>query len=148
MKNFLLILLISLTALNIQASPVSKLNEEEISKLADGFAQALVEKDTAWLKTNLSEEFIYNEPGGSAVDKQNFISAFKNGVYLLNEVKLADKQVSISGDSATCKSAMEIKGTATMDGGSTDVSGTYPTELTIKKSASGWQISSFNVAGQ
>lgn len=147
MKNCLLVLLISLTALNLQASPVSKLNEEEISKLADGFAQALVKKDTAWLKTNLADEFTSKDPGGITLDKQGFISSLKPN-YLFEEIKFKEKALSITTDTATCKSAMVLKGTASMEGGFGDISGTYPTIMHFKKSAAGWQIHSFNVMGQ
>jgi ketosteroid isomerase-like protein len=74
--------------------------EDEILKLEEAFAKAIVKNDVERLGQIVTDDWIIVDPNGAIVDRARFFEVIKSGALTHNLMKSEDFRVRVYGDSA------------------------------------------------
>jgi ketosteroid isomerase-like protein len=97
-----------------EGSPRKKA-EAEVKQLEEEWANALVERDAAWFKKTLADEFAMILPKGAIWDKQKYADFLKDDDETVESCKLSEVSVRVYGRAAVAVVKGRVKG-KTKDG--------------------------------
>lgn len=84
--------------------------QEEILKVEDGFAQAMVQNDPEAIGRFLDDDWIIVDPDGGIIDKARFLDVIKSGALTHETMDSKDPRVRIYGDTAVVTALTSTKG--------------------------------------
>lgn len=94
---------------------------DEVGRLNRQWMDAYVRRDTAFLETYLSDDYVSTFPDGAVLDKKGEIGALESGAVALTEMKPTEMNVRVYGEAAVITGRSTIK--ARVEG--RDLSGDY-----------------------
>jgi ketosteroid isomerase-like protein len=113
--------------------------EEQIKKMEQDRAQAVVKGDAATLEKLTADDYMFIDRFGNVSDKASTMSRIKSGDIKLTSNELSDLKVRVYGNTAVVTGKSETKGTV----GGRDTSGPVLfTRVYVKKNAK-WQAVQF-----
>ena len=74
--------------------------EEELLKLEEAFAKAIVKNDLEGIGRLVADEWIIIDPNGEIVDRTRFFEVIKSGALTHDMMESEDSRVRVYGDSA------------------------------------------------
>lgn len=89
-------------------------SEKALSIAADGFNNALVERDSNALKTLLHDKLVYGHSNGWKETKNELIADLYNGTIIYHKISQAGESIVMDGNTATVRSIADID--VTMEG--------------------------------
>jgi ketosteroid isomerase-like protein len=84
--------------------------EEELLKLEEAFAEAIVKNDLDNLGRLVADDWIIIDPNGEIVDRTRFFEVIKSGALTHDMMESEDFRVRIYGDSAVVTGVTRTKG--------------------------------------
>ena len=84
--------------------------EEELLKLENAFAEAIVNNDLESIRRLVADDWIIIDPNGEIVDRTRFFEVIKSGVLTHNMMESKDSRVRVYGDSAVVTAVTRTKG--------------------------------------
>ena len=84
--------------------------EEELLKLENAFAEAIVNNDLESIKRLVADDWIIIDPNGEIVDRTRFFEVIKSGVLTHDMMESKDSRVRVYGDSAVVTAVTRTKG--------------------------------------
>ena len=84
--------------------------EEELLKLENAFAEAIVNNDLQSIRRLVADDWIIIDPNGEIVDRTRFFEVIKSGVLTHDMMKSKDSRVRVYGDSAVVTAVTRTKG--------------------------------------
>ena len=84
--------------------------EEELLKLENAFAEAIVNNDLAGIGRLVADDWIIIDPNGEIVDRTRFFEVIKSGVLTHDMMEAKDSRVRVYGDSAVVTAVTRTKG--------------------------------------
>ena len=84
--------------------------EEELLKLENAFADAIVKNDLEGLGRVVADDWIIIDPNGEIVDRARFFDVIKSGALTHEIMESEDLRVRIYGDSAVVTAITRTKG--------------------------------------
>lgn len=89
-------------------SSVSAQSEKSAGIAADGFTNALVDRDTVELKKLLDDKLIYGHSNGWKQSKRELIEDLYNGKIIYKNISSTDQQITLEGSTACVRATSEI----------------------------------------
>jgi ketosteroid isomerase-like protein len=84
--------------------------EEELLKLEEAFAKAIVKNDLEGIGRLVADEWIIIDPNGEIVDRTRFFEVIKSGALTHDMMESEDPRVRVYGDSAVVTAVTCAKG--------------------------------------
>jgi ketosteroid isomerase-like protein len=84
--------------------------EEELLKLENAFAEAIVDNDLAGIGRLVADDWIIIDPNGEIVDRTRFFEVIKSGVLTHDIMESEDLRVRVYKDSAVVTAVTRTKG--------------------------------------
>ena len=84
--------------------------EEELLKLENAFAEAIVNNDLAGIGRLVADDWIIIDPNGEIVDRTRFFEVIKSGALTHDTMESEDFRVRVYGDSAVVTGITRTKG--------------------------------------
>jgi ketosteroid isomerase-like protein len=84
--------------------------EEELLKIEEEFAEAIVKNDVEGLGRLVADDWIIIDPNGEIVDRTRFIEVIKSGALTHDMMESEDFRVRVYGDSAVVTAITSTKG--------------------------------------
>src|SRR5262245_11928069 len=84
--------------------------EEELLKLEEAFAQAIVKNDLEAIGRFVTDDWIIIDPNGETVDRTRFFEVIKSGALTHHMMGSEDFRVRVYGDSAVVTAITSTKG--------------------------------------
>jgi ketosteroid isomerase-like protein len=84
--------------------------EEELLKLENAFAEAIVNNDLESIRRLVADDWIIIDPNGEIVDRARFFEVIKSGVLTHDMMESKDSRVRVYGDSAVVTAVTRTKG--------------------------------------
>ena len=84
--------------------------EEELLKLENAFAEAIVNNDLESIRRLVADDWIIIDPNGEIVDRTRFFEVIKSGVLTHDMMESKDSRVRVYGDSAVVTAVTRTKG--------------------------------------
>jgi ketosteroid isomerase-like protein len=84
--------------------------EEELLKLENEFAEAIVRNDLEGIGRLVADDWIIIEPNGGIVDRARFFEVIKSGALTHEMMESEDLRVRVYGDSAVVTAITRTKG--------------------------------------
>ena len=84
--------------------------EEELLKLEEAFAEAIVKNDLEGIGRLVADDWIIIDPNGEIVDRTRFFEVIKSGALAHNMMESEDFRVRVYGDSAVVTGITRTKG--------------------------------------
>ena len=84
--------------------------EEELLKLENAFAEAIVKNDLEGIGRLVTDDWIIIDPNGEIVDRARFFEVIKSGVLTHDMMEFEDFRVRVYGDSAVVIGVTRTKG--------------------------------------
>ena len=84
--------------------------KEELLKLENAFAEAIVNNDLESIRRLVADDWIIIDPNGEIVDRTRFFEVIKSGVLTHDMMKSKDSRVRVYGDSAVVTAVTRTKG--------------------------------------
>ena len=84
--------------------------EEELLKLEEQFAEAIVKNDSEAIERLVADEWIIINADGGIIDRERFLEVIKSGTLTHEMMESDDMQVRVYGDSAVVSSLTRSKG--------------------------------------
>jgi ketosteroid isomerase-like protein len=84
--------------------------EEELLKLENEFAEAIVRNDLEGIGRLVADDWIIIEPNGGIVDRARFFEVIKSGALAHEMMESEDLRVRVYGDSAVVTAITRTKG--------------------------------------
>jgi ketosteroid isomerase-like protein len=84
--------------------------EEELLKLEEAFAKAIVKNDLEGIGRLVADEWIIIDPNGEIVDRTRFFEVIKSGALTHDMMESEDPRVRVYGDSAVVTAVTCTKG--------------------------------------
>ena len=84
--------------------------EEELLKLENAFAEAIVNNDLESIRRLVADDWIIIDPNGEIVDRTRFFEVIKSGVLTHDMMESKDSRVRVYGDSAVVSAVTRTKG--------------------------------------
>jgi ketosteroid isomerase-like protein len=84
--------------------------EEELLKLENAFAQAIVKNDLEGIGRLVADDWIIIDPNGEIVDRARFFEVIKSGALTHETMESEGPRVRIYGDSAVVTAVTRTKG--------------------------------------
>ena len=84
--------------------------EEELLKLENAFAEAIVNNDLEGIRRLVADDWIIIDPNGEIVDRARFFEVIKSGVLTHDMMESKDSRVRVYGDSAVVTAVTRTKG--------------------------------------
>ena len=84
--------------------------EEELLKLEEAFAEAIVKNDLEGIGRLVADDWIIIDPNGGIVDRTRFFEVIKSGALAHNTMESEDFRVRVYGDSAVVTGITRTKG--------------------------------------
>ena len=88
----------------------SSLVEEELLKLENEFAEAIVRNDLEGIGRLVADDWIIIQPDGGIVDRARFFEVIKSGALTHEMMESEDLRVRVYGDSAVVTAITRTKG--------------------------------------
>jgi ketosteroid isomerase-like protein len=85
--------------------------EEELLKIENKFAEAIVRNDLEGIGRLVADDWIIIEPDGGIVDRARFFEVIKSGALTHEMMESEDLRVRVYGDSAVITAVTRSKGT-------------------------------------
>jgi len=109
--------------------------EQELITLENGWADAVVKKDVAFLDRILADDYLFTDPFGTVFNKAQTLASVKSGDDVVTSAVNDDMKVRVYGDVAVVTGRWTSKETLK----STDISGQQRWTDTWVKRAGRWQ---------
>ena len=84
--------------------------EEELLKIENEFAEAIVRNDLEGIGRLVADDWIIIEPDGGIVDRARFFEVIKSGALTHDTMESEDLRVRVYGDSAVVTAVTRTKG--------------------------------------
>jgi len=84
--------------------------EEELLKLEEAFAEAIVKNDLEGLGRLVADDWIIIDPNGEIVDRTRFFEVIKSGALAHDMMESENFRVRVDGDSAVVTAITRTKG--------------------------------------
>jgi len=84
--------------------------EEELLKLEEAFAEAIVKNDLEGLRRLVADDWIIIDPNGEIVDRTRFFEVIKSGALTHETMESENFRVRVYGDSAVVTAITRTKG--------------------------------------
>ena len=84
--------------------------EEELLKLEEAFAEAIVKNDLEGIRRLVADDWIIIDPNGEIVDRTRFFEVIKSGALTHEMMESEDFRVRVYGDSAVVTGVTRTKG--------------------------------------
>ena len=84
--------------------------EEELLKLEEAFAEAIVKNDLEGIGRLVANDWIIIDPNGEIVDRTRFFEVIKSGALTHDMMESKDSRVRVYGDSAVVTAVTRTKG--------------------------------------
>ena len=84
--------------------------EEELLKLEEAFAEAIVKNDLEGIGRLVADDWIIIDPNGGIVDRTRFFEVIKSGALAHDMMESEDFRVRVYGDSAVVTGITRTKG--------------------------------------
>jgi ketosteroid isomerase-like protein len=84
--------------------------EEELLKLEEAFAEAIVRNDLEGIGRLVADDWIIIDPNGEIVDRARFFNVIKSGALTHHMMESEDFRVRVYGDSAVVTGVTSTKG--------------------------------------
>jgi len=84
--------------------------EEELLKMENEFAEAIVRNDLEGIGGLVADDWIIIEPDGGIVDRKRFFEVIKSGALTHEKMESEDLRVRVYGDSAVVTAVTRAKG--------------------------------------
>ena len=84
--------------------------EEELLKLEEAFAEAIVRNDVEGIGRLVADDWIIIDPNGEIVDRTRFFEVIKSGALTHDKMESEDFRVRVYGDSAVVTAITSAKG--------------------------------------
>jgi ketosteroid isomerase-like protein len=84
--------------------------EEELLRIEEEFAQAIVSNDLEGMGRIVADDWIIIDPNGDIVDRTRFLEVIKSGALTHDMMKSEDFRVRVYGDSAVVTAVTRTKG--------------------------------------
>ena len=84
--------------------------EEELLKLEEAFAEAMVRNDLEGLERIAAEDWVIIDPNGEIIDRTRFFEVIKSGALTHDLMKSKDFRVRIYGETAVVTAITSTKG--------------------------------------
>jgi ketosteroid isomerase-like protein len=84
--------------------------EEELLRIEEEFAQAIVSDDLEGVGRIVADDWIIIDPNGDIVDRTRFLEVIKSGALTHDMMKSEDFRVRVYGDSAVVTAVTRTKG--------------------------------------
>jgi ketosteroid isomerase-like protein len=84
--------------------------EEELLKLENAFAEAIVKNDLEGIGRIVADDWIIVDPNGEIVDRTRFFEVIKSGALTHDMMESKDSRVRVYGDSAVVTAVTRTKG--------------------------------------
>ena len=84
--------------------------EEELLKLEEAFAEAIVKNDPEGVGRLVADDWIIIDPNGEIVERTRFFEVIKSGVLTHDTMQSEDFRVRVYGDSAVVTGVTRTKG--------------------------------------
>lgn len=84
--------------------------EEELLKLEEAFAEAIVKNDLEGIGRLVADDWIIIDPNGEIVDRTRFFEVIKSGALAHNMMESEDFRVRVYGDSAVVTGITRTEG--------------------------------------
>jgi ketosteroid isomerase-like protein len=84
--------------------------EEELLKLENAFAEAIVNNDLESIRRLVADDWIIIDPNGEIVDRARFFEVIKSAVLTHDMMESKDSRVRVYGDSAVVTAVTRTKG--------------------------------------
>jgi ketosteroid isomerase-like protein len=132
-RTFLWLAVIVLAPAAFAGSPGKA--EQELLAVEDAWTAALIKSDIPALEKLYATEYLFTDPSGAALTREQDMASTKSGEFVVKAVKLEDVKVHVYGTFATVTGINNL--TASDKG--TDVSGAYRfTDVFVKRDGR-WQ---------
>ncbi|HEX2695698.1 MAG TPA: nuclear transport factor 2 family protein [Acidobacteriota bacterium] len=92
------------------AQPKSGSVEQELIKLENGWIEAVVKSDSAFLDRILADDITETDPEGNVLTKVQDLAEVKSGAYVITSGVMDDIKVRVYGDTAVVTGRNTIKG--------------------------------------
>jgi ketosteroid isomerase-like protein len=104
-------LAISLVCLPFAVSVGAQDLHQELAKVENGWAEAIVKRDVASLQKLYAEEYVATDPTGAVLTKAQDIASVQSGEFALTSYKIEDLKVQSHGTVAVVTGRNTIKAT-------------------------------------
>jgi ketosteroid isomerase-like protein len=84
--------------------------EEELLKIEEAFAEAIVRNDVDGIRRLVGDEWVIVDPNGEIVDRTRFFEVIKSGALTHDMMESEDFRVRVYGDSAVVTAVTRTKG--------------------------------------
>ncbi len=84
--------------------------EEELLKLENAFAEAIIKNDVESVGRVVTDDWIIIDPNGEIVDRARFFEVIKSGALTHETMESQDLRVRVYGDSAVVTAVTRTKG--------------------------------------
>ena len=84
--------------------------EEELLKLENAFAEAIIKNDLEGIGRLVADDWIIIDPNGEIVDRPRFFEVIKSGALTHDTMESEDFRVRVYGDSAVVTAITSAKG--------------------------------------
>src|SRR6516162_9640421 len=84
--------------------------EQQLLKLEDAFAEAIVNNDLESIGRLVADDWIIIDPNGEIVDRMRFFEVIKSGALTHDIMESEDFRIRVYGDSAVVTGATHTKG--------------------------------------
>lgn len=84
--------------------------EEELLKLEEAFAEAIVKNDLESIGRLIADDWIIIDPNGEIIDRTRFFEVIKSGALTHDTMESEDFRVRVYGDSAVVTAITSAKG--------------------------------------
>ena len=84
--------------------------EEELLKLEEAFAEAIVKNDLEGIGRLVADDWIIIDPNGEIVDRARFFEVIESGALAHNMMESEDFRIRVYGDSAVVTGITRTKG--------------------------------------
>ena len=84
--------------------------EEELLKLENAFAEAIIKNDLEGIGRLVADDWIIIDPNGEIVDRTRFFEVIKSGALTHDTMESEDFRVRVYGDSAVVTAITSAKG--------------------------------------
>jgi ketosteroid isomerase-like protein len=84
--------------------------EEELLKIENGFAEAIVKNDLEGIKRLVADDWVIIDPDGAIVDRARFFEVITSGALTHDIMESEDFRVRVYGDSAVVTGVTRTKG--------------------------------------
>jgi ketosteroid isomerase-like protein len=84
--------------------------EEELLKLEEAFAEAIIKNDLEGIGRIVADDWIIIDPNGEIIDRTRFLEVIKSGALTHDTMESEDFRVRVYGDSAVVTAITSAKG--------------------------------------